>query len=69
MTDEAELPTFLCSGDHREDLTEQVKRALAETPMPTVRLFGRRSRPDESSERVVWVTCSEGHENVIRIRS
>ena len=36
--------------------------------MPTVRLFGRAKRSAEPEERVVWVTCSEGHENVFRVR-
>jgi hypothetical protein len=67
MSGDPELPPFLCSAAHREDVTEKVKRALAETPMPNVRLFGRRSEPRKPLERVVWVTCSEGHENVFRI--
>jgi hypothetical protein len=68
MSDDTTAPSFYCSREHREDLTEQVKRALAEAPMPSVRLFGRANRPAEPAEQVVWITCSEGHDNIFRIR-
>lgn len=61
---------YLCYGSHREDLTETVRRLVSAPPIHVAQVTTRQSVDghlatfyvDESWK--VFVTCSEGHENV-----